>query len=304
MRAVLAVHSEDYNSSKEWIDITRHHLDNRCVTPSQYDFFLFSSPVNNTNSLSTSCASYHPSSSVRTLLTESYGRAYVPLIMVQQCSELEEITEYKMLLRESGLLTETHPSSAPSGVTPLGHSVSSNNMAMYHTPQRQNRGLPRTVMTPGEVTQGGGLLSSVPGNSNDVQSILSGTTKESLVGGGSLLSQEITQLQQRSDAMSRLGKDPAGALKGVPLFNTATANDLPAYFGSGGVPMVPPTLGGAPGGGQPAIVPSFQSFSTPVTPKSSEGPPQYHKSTRAQDILDAGGGRGASLYRNPTNRAR
>ena len=69
MRAVLAVHNENYERSKEYIDITRKHLD----------------------------------SSIRTLLTGSRGRAYVPLIMVQQCSELEEITEYKIMLRNSGL---------------------------------------------------------------------------------------------------------------------------------------------------------------------------------------------------------
>ena len=87
MKAVLAVHSEDYESSKEWIDVTRHHLD----------------------------------ASVSTLLTESYGRAYVPLIMVQQCSELEEITEYKMLLREAGLSTETGTNSKlRSGVSAFG----------------------------------------------------------------------------------------------------------------------------------------------------------------------------------------
>jgi hypothetical protein len=37
--------------------------------------------------------------SITALLAESYGRAYVPLVMVQQCSELEEIIEYKKLLR-------------------------------------------------------------------------------------------------------------------------------------------------------------------------------------------------------------
>eukprot|EP00605_Chrysophyceae_sp_TOSAG23-4_P001470 GSChrysophyteH1.ASY1.ANO1.1606.1 assembled CDS len=69
MRAILAVHAEDYEASKKFIDVTREKLD----------------------------------TSVSTLLTESYGRAYVPLIMVQQCSELEEITDYKMLLLQTSI---------------------------------------------------------------------------------------------------------------------------------------------------------------------------------------------------------
>jgi hypothetical protein len=69
MRAVLAVHTEKYEEASQLIEQTRHHLDD----------------------------------SIRALLAESYGRAYVPLIMVQQCSELEEITEYKMLLKEANL---------------------------------------------------------------------------------------------------------------------------------------------------------------------------------------------------------
>lgn len=69
MRAVLAVHKENYEEAAILIEQTRKHLDG----------------------------------GIRALLAESYGRAYVPLIMVQQCSELEEITEYKMLLREAGM---------------------------------------------------------------------------------------------------------------------------------------------------------------------------------------------------------
>lgn len=55
MRAVLAVHNEQYDQSSLYIDQTRQLLD----------------------------------VSLAALLTESYGRAYVPLILVQQCSELE-----------------------------------------------------------------------------------------------------------------------------------------------------------------------------------------------------------------------
>ena len=71
MRAVIAVHKENYEEAAALIEQTRRHLDG----------------------------------GIRALLAESYGRAYVPLIMVQQCSELEEITEYKMLLREAGMST-------------------------------------------------------------------------------------------------------------------------------------------------------------------------------------------------------
>jgi hypothetical protein len=65
MRAVLSVHSENWSASSEYIDQTRRQL----------------------------------SENLTALLTESYSRAYVPLIVVQQCSELEEILEYKQLLR-------------------------------------------------------------------------------------------------------------------------------------------------------------------------------------------------------------
>ena len=67
MRAILSVHHEQYRDSRTHIEQTRRQLDTIMTS----------------------------------LLTESYSRAYVPFIMVQQCSELEEIIEYKMLLRES-----------------------------------------------------------------------------------------------------------------------------------------------------------------------------------------------------------
>ncbi len=37
------------------------------------------------------------------------GRAYVPFVMVQQCSELEEIIEYKQLADELDMLTKLPP---------------------------------------------------------------------------------------------------------------------------------------------------------------------------------------------------
>ena len=42
--------------------------------------------------------------SLTALVAESYSRAYFPLVMVQQCSELEEIIEYKRLLQEINTL--------------------------------------------------------------------------------------------------------------------------------------------------------------------------------------------------------
>ena len=69
MRAVLAIYHENYTKSTQLIEQTRKYLD----------------------------------STITALLAESYGRAYVPLIMVQQCSELEEIAEFKLLLREAGM---------------------------------------------------------------------------------------------------------------------------------------------------------------------------------------------------------
>eukprot|EP00595_Chromulina_sp_UTEXLB2642_P003213 CAMPEP_0196768462 /NCGR_PEP_ID=MMETSP1095-20130614/42795_1 /TAXON_ID=96789 ORGANISM="Chromulina nebulosa, Strain UTEXLB2642" /NCGR_SAMPLE_ID=MMETSP1095 /ASSEMBLY_ACC=CAM_ASM_000446 /LENGTH=1571 /DNA_ID=CAMNT_0042138109 /DNA_START=3776 /DNA_END=8494 /DNA_ORIENTATION=- len=71
MRAVLATHRDEFLTATTMITKTRKLLD----------------------------------SSISTLLAESYGRAYFPLIMVQQCSELEEIAEYKKILCESNSLT-------------------------------------------------------------------------------------------------------------------------------------------------------------------------------------------------------
>ena len=85
MRAVIAVHKENYDEAATLIEHTRRHLDG----------------------------------GIRALLAESYGRAYVPLIMVQQCSELEEITEYKMLLREAGMSTPVTSTDSQSDNSPL-----------------------------------------------------------------------------------------------------------------------------------------------------------------------------------------
>ena len=73
MKAVLSVHSENYSESTRYIEQTRKQLDQ----------------------------------SITSLLAESYGRAYVPFIMVQQCAELEEIIDYKKLLKKAGLKDQT-----------------------------------------------------------------------------------------------------------------------------------------------------------------------------------------------------
>jgi phosphatidylinositol kinase/protein kinase (PI-3 family) len=67
MRAVLSTHKGDFTTSEKLIDHTRKQLD----------------------------------ASISALLSESYGRAYLPLVLVQQCSELEEIIEYKKLARHA-----------------------------------------------------------------------------------------------------------------------------------------------------------------------------------------------------------
>lgn len=74
LRSVLAVHNENYEESAIHIERTRSQLDK----------------------------------SITALLAESYGRAYVPLVMVQQCSELEEIIEYKKLLRSCKEMQDPH----------------------------------------------------------------------------------------------------------------------------------------------------------------------------------------------------
>eukprot|EP01041_Mallomonas_annulata_P001944 gene1944-3771_t len=73
LRSVLSVHEEDFQSAALHIDQTRKQLDD----------------------------------SLTALLAESYSRAYVPLVMLQQLSELEEIMEYKILLKEAGLARAT-----------------------------------------------------------------------------------------------------------------------------------------------------------------------------------------------------
>ncbi|RYH28611.1 DUF3385 domain-containing protein [archaeon] len=82
LKAVLAVHTENFAESRRLLEQTRRHLD----------------------------------TSISSLMTESYGRAYMPLIMAQQCSELEEITEYKLFLQECNA-TENSTAVAPSSMS-------------------------------------------------------------------------------------------------------------------------------------------------------------------------------------------
>ena len=66
MKAVLAVHAENYADSEKYIVQTRKQLDKTMTS----------------------------------LLAESYSRSYVPFVMLQQCSELEEIIEFKVLSKQ------------------------------------------------------------------------------------------------------------------------------------------------------------------------------------------------------------
>jgi len=73
MRAALCAHREDFEQCRNLIDNTRKLLDEQ----------------------------------LSALLAESYNRAYTPLIMMQQCAELEEILDYKLFLRDAGIPAES-----------------------------------------------------------------------------------------------------------------------------------------------------------------------------------------------------
>mgnify|MGYP003386476052 CR=1 FL=1 len=73
MKAVLSAHREEFSVARDRIDKTRELLD----------------------------------SQLSGLLAESYGRAYIPLVMLQQCSELEEVLEYKQFLKDAGILGDS-----------------------------------------------------------------------------------------------------------------------------------------------------------------------------------------------------
>ena len=93
LRAVIAAHDEDYTTSADFIEQTRRHLD----------------------------------SSIAALLAESYSRGYDPLIMVQQCAELEEIIEFKIQVKESGSTGETGLSRSSSSSSIVVDSESQSN---------------------------------------------------------------------------------------------------------------------------------------------------------------------------------
>lgn len=93
MKAVLAVHNENFAESTKNIAHTRKQLD----------------------------------TSITALLAESYNRAYPPFIMLQQCSELEEIIEYKMLLRDAGMTDASGGTSRAVGGSVVSNSSSSPN---------------------------------------------------------------------------------------------------------------------------------------------------------------------------------
>jgi len=92
LRSVLAVHNENFEDSTIHIERTRSQLDK----------------------------------SITALLAESYGRAYVPLVMVQQCSELEEIIEYKKLLRSCKEMQDQQQDIANNQLGSVFHEEASN----------------------------------------------------------------------------------------------------------------------------------------------------------------------------------
>ena len=125
MRAVIAVHKEKYEEANALIEQTRRHLDG----------------------------------SIRALLAESYGRAYVPLIMVQQCSELEEITEYKMLLREAGMGGTPVPMDSISDSSLLGSNLRRLSISGEVSRRNSNASL-------GQLSQAGSIPSDDAGGMN------------------------------------------------------------------------------------------------------------------------------------------
>jgi len=99
MRAVLAVHDGDYATSSMYIEEVRKR---------QYQ-------------------------QLSGLLAESYSRAYVPLVMLQHCSELEEITDYQIFLKAS--LTDAMGSKDGTGTT-AGGAVPDPHRMRVNTPDR------------------------------------------------------------------------------------------------------------------------------------------------------------------------
>lgn len=60
-----------------------------------------------------------------TLLAESYGRAYGSCIMAQQLSELEEIVDYKRLLKQTFLAKPSNEPEETEPIEPTGSLTSS-----------------------------------------------------------------------------------------------------------------------------------------------------------------------------------
>jgi hypothetical protein len=69
------------------------------------------------------------------LLAESYSRSYVPFVMLQQCSELEEIIEFKIMSKQHQLMQKQSNSSSPVGITRNTYSMpsASTGMTVMHS---------------------------------------------------------------------------------------------------------------------------------------------------------------------------
>ena len=104
MKAVLAVHAENYLESEKYIMQTRRQLDK----------------------------------SMTSLLAESFSRSYVPFVMLQQCSELEEIIEFKILLKQHQGQDES-PSGRTGGII-SGHQIAEKKAFLTHKWRQRIKG--------------------------------------------------------------------------------------------------------------------------------------------------------------------
>jgi tetratricopeptide (TPR) repeat protein len=195
LKAVLAVHQEDFPGSSLYIDRTRRHLDD----------------------------------GIAALMEESYSRAYVHLVMVQQLSELEEIVEYKQVIRDAGFMDRKGGCGTPlpsvptlgnrfpsnpalfaigAGLTPNQPSFmgSTGNPALVGSPKvtpLTPYGVPKTIMSPSSRSKSGilGAMTSADGGFMTSGSVEEGVVDEQ----GNQLSRHQTEslmeLQDRKQFM-------------------------------------------------------------------------------------------------------
>lgn len=162
MRAILAVHHEKYVEAAHFIEQTRKYLD----------------------------------SSISALLAESYGRAYSPLNMVQQCAELEEIIEYKMFLKEKGL-SDTNCMNYDGGMNDCGESTRSYSHANLGMTYQSIPICPRRIRSIG--------MNSFSDCNSSVVSSLSGMTTRTSPGVGDETEEQSPFYFAQQEAKFRMG---------------------------------------------------------------------------------------------------